>query len=68
MCLSASIHACQSTGRHILAFEEDKTIFDAVIAPLLRGAPLPIQAPPPPPEGPDLDDEEVPVQKIVKTS
>jgi hypothetical protein len=34
--IGASIHACRATNRHILAFEEDKAIFDALIAPIMR--------------------------------
>ena len=32
--LGASIRACKRNGRHIMAFEEDYAIFDAIIAPL----------------------------------
>ncbi len=37
MCVpGASIHACRNVNRHIVALEEDKAIFDALIAPLVR--------------------------------
>jgi hypothetical protein len=37
MCiLGASIHAWKSVNRHIVTLEEDKAIFDALIAPLVR--------------------------------
>jgi DNA modification methylase len=31
----ASIRACQATGRHIIAFEDDADIFKAILQPLL---------------------------------
>ena len=31
----ASIRACQATGRHIIAFEDDQDIFSAILQPLL---------------------------------
>jgi len=37
MCIpGASIHACRNVNRHIVALEEDKAIFDVLIAPLAR--------------------------------
>jgi len=32
----SSIQTCHATQRHILAFEEDKDIFNAIIAPQMR--------------------------------
>ena len=37
----ACIHACRAIGRHILAFEEDKDIFDALLAPMRRTIVIP---------------------------
>ena len=69
MVLGSSIHACRATRRHILAFEEDRAIFDALIAPSLRTISV-VQ--PPLPEAAEnmltLEDEDVPVQRIVKTN
>ena len=65
----ASIQACRAAHRHILAFEEDKDIFDALLAPLIRSAEvLPSQPPRPAIVCTDLDDEDVPAQPIVRTS
>ncbi len=36
MFTGSSIQACRATRRHVLAFEEDKAIFDALIAPAMR--------------------------------
>ena len=65
----ASIHACHATGRHILAFEEDKDIFDAFLAPMGRTVVLPQ------PEilpvdivSVNLDEEDAPIKRILKTS
>ena len=54
--------------RHVLAFEEDKEIFDAVIAPVMH-ATVATNKDPPNPMVIELDsnEEDVPVQKIVKT-
>ena len=55
--------------RHILAFEEDKEIFDAVIAPVMHAT---VATNKDPPNlvvmESDSNEEDVPVQKIVKTS
>ena len=69
MLAGSSIQACRATHRHILAFEEDKDIFDALIAPAMRTAKV-VRHPPPPPalDLVDLDEEDVPAQPIVKTS
>ena len=65
----STIQTCHATRRHLLAFEEDKEIFDAVIAPVMHAIvatnkdepnPMVIES--------DSDEEDVPVQKIVKTS
>ena len=37
----ACIHACRATGLHILAFEYDKDIFDALLAPMRRTVVIP---------------------------
>ena len=34
----ASVKACKSFGRHILALESDKAIFDALLQPLMAAA------------------------------
>jgi hypothetical protein len=69
MFVGSSIQACRATRRHILAFEEDKAIFDALIAPVMRTVVV-LLAQPQCLAIPSihLDDEEVPVQRIVKTS
>ena len=58
-----------ATRRHVLAFEEGKEIFDVVIAPVMhptiatnKDAPNAVMI------ESDSDEEDVPVQKIVKTS
>jgi hypothetical protein len=33
---SASIHACQNVDHHIVALEEDKELFFALLAPMVR--------------------------------
>ena len=35
----ASIHACRRSGRHLVAFEKDSAIFDAILAPLCDSLP-----------------------------
>ena len=37
-----SIHACRRSSRHLVAFERDSAIFDAVLAPLCDSLPPPI--------------------------
>jgi hypothetical protein len=32
----ASIHACRSVGRHLVALEEDNELFSAWLAPMVR--------------------------------
>jgi hypothetical protein len=34
----ASIRACRSVGRHLLALEEDNELFSALLAPMVRFA------------------------------
>jgi hypothetical protein len=34
-CAGASIHACRRSGRHIVAMEEDPTIFNDILQPLI---------------------------------
>ena len=41
----ASIRACQATGRHIVAFEDDEVIFSEVLQPLIAKPPPPETAP-----------------------
>jgi hypothetical protein len=36
----ASIHACRSLDCHIMALEEDKEVFFALLAPLMRSPPV----------------------------
>ena len=38
----ASIHACRRSGRHLVAFEKDSAIFDAILAPLCDSLPPPL--------------------------
>ena len=65
----STIQACRATQRHVLAFEEDKEIFDAIIAPVMHAtvASKKVEANPVMIES-DSDEEDVPIQKIVKTS
>jgi len=37
--LGTSILACRFLSRHVIALEEDKEIFDAVLAPMIRLVP-----------------------------
>ena len=65
----ACIHACHATGRHILAFEADVDIFDALLAPMRRTVVIPQpEIIPPDIVSVDLDEEDAPIQRIVKTS
>jgi hypothetical protein len=34
--VGASIHACRSVGRHIVALEEDNELFSALLAPTVH--------------------------------
>jgi len=36
----ASIHACTILNKHIIALEEDKAIFDSVLAPMIQVVPI----------------------------
>lgn len=38
----ASIHACQCSGRHLVAFERDIITFNAILAPLRDPTPSPL--------------------------
>lgn len=65
----ASIHACRNVDRHIAALEEDKAIFDAVLAPLIR--PTVTRRPRQPRVViglDDMDDEDIVAEPIVKKS
>jgi len=65
----SSIQACRATRRHILAVEEDKEIFDGLIAPAMQSIVVPKPAPMQLTVGPiDLDDEKVVFERIAKTS
>jgi hypothetical protein len=35
-CAGASIRACCSVGRHLVALEEDNELFSALLAPMVR--------------------------------
>ena len=65
----ASIHASLNVNRYIAALEEDKAIFEAVIAPLIRP---PMTRRPRQPRVvvglDDMDDEDIVVERIVKKS
>ena len=55
--------------RHILAFEEDKEIFEAIIAPVIHATTTTNKDPPNLVVlESDPDEEDVLVQKIIKTS
>lgn len=63
------IQACRATCRHILAFEEDKAIFDALIAPILR--PAAVNHPQPDTSVEALggeEEEDIVIQKVQKTN
>jgi hypothetical protein len=40
----ASIHACRSVGRHLVALEEDNELFSTLLAPMVRS--LAVSSPP----------------------
>ncbi len=46
--VGASITACRSTGRHIVALEEDKEIFDALLLPMKKSIEVVVTTKPPP--------------------
>lgn len=65
----ASIHACRNVDRHIAALEEDKAIFEAVIAPLIRALVTRRCLQPRVVMGlDDIDEEDIVVELIVKKS
>ena len=65
----SSIYACHATGRHIVALEAEKSIYDALLAPLTRRASNTVTQPEHTPTPPiDLDEEEVLVCHVVRTS
>jgi len=68
-CAGATIHACQATQHHILAFEEDKAIFDALFVPMMRKA---VVSQPPQvlaaPAAGNMDEDDVVIERIKKTS
>jgi hypothetical protein len=47
--VGASIRACHSVGRHIVALEEDKELFSALLVPMVRS---PTVSSPPQPQVP----------------
>jgi len=65
----ASTHACRILNKHIIALEEDKAIFDSILAPKIRVvlvglAPTTIVIE----LSDDLDGEDVEIPHIVKKS
>ena len=44
--LGATIHACCSSGRHIVALERDADIFNKVLMPMQDPEPLPARSTP----------------------
>jgi hypothetical protein len=64
---SASIRACHSVGRHIVALEEDNEVFSALLAPMVHS---PVVSSPPKPQlaqpSQDLDTIEIVPAKIKK--
>ena len=44
--LGATIHACRSSGRHIVALERDADIFNEVLMPMQDPEPLPARSTP----------------------
>ena len=44
--LGAAIHACRSSGRHIVALERDADIFNEVLMPMQDPEPLPARSTP----------------------
>jgi hypothetical protein len=67
--LGASIHACRILSRHVVALEEDKAIFDAILAPMIRTVPdVPPSAASIIADSDDEDAVEVVVPHIVKKS
>ncbi len=67
--LGASIHACRIVSRHIVALEEDKAIFEAVLAPMIRSLPdVPIPLATVILQSDDEDAVEVEVPHIIKKS
>ena len=64
----STIQACRATRRHILAFEEDKLIFDALIAPVMRKTMVPPEPTQSTPSTFDVDEEVVVPDRIVKTA
>jgi len=67
--LGTSIHACKFLSRHIIALEEDKEIFDAVLAPMIRSVPdVPTTVAPTILVSDDEDAVEVQVLHIMKKS
>ena len=60
--VGSTIQACCAMRRHVLAFEEDKEIFDAVIAPVIHVTVATNKDPPNPVVmESDSDEEDVPV-------
>lgn len=63
--VGASIHACRRSGRHVVAFESDPIIFEAVLAPL-RDAALPASIVVPATNTALFDEDEVPIRHVAK--
>ena len=67
--LGASIHACRIMNRHVIALEEDKAIFDAILAPMIRKVPdVPTSSVVAVMDSDDEDAVEIEVPHIVKKS
>jgi hypothetical protein len=63
------IQACRASGRHILAFEEDVDIFNALIAPQMLKTVVNVSEPPPlAPDSFDLEEEDVEPEIIVASN
>jgi len=67
---SSCIQACRATRHHILAFKEDKEIFDGVIAPTMRASVVPKPTPAQQTGGAieDDDDDDMVVEDVQLTS
>jgi hypothetical protein len=63
--VGASIHACRRSGRHLVAFESDPFIFEAVLTPLQDAAPSASTAVPST-EATLFDEDEVPIRQVAK--
>jgi len=63
----ATIHACRLLDRYVIALEEDKAIFDALLAPLIRTVEtISITLAVVPTASKDADAKDVVIPRIVK--